>query len=169
MEPSVSVPAGYSGSTPNRLARCFTSSQYRLTQASSFALGLCRASLADQNPQAMVSDMSTTTRNHFTRFGLLALGLLSCVFAFAGPLESKQLLGKWSGLKTFQDFNGQALSSKRTLTFLENGTYVSTNPDTKGRYVIEGNTVVLPNLYRLTFRKGILSDSRGILMHQPPQ
>jgi hypothetical protein len=97
---------------------------------------------------------------------ILALGLLSSGFALAEPLRKDELVGLWSGLKASQGFNGAPLSSKRTLQFLADGTYVSTNPDTRGQYRVDGNTVTLPNLYVLTYKEGILIDARGPLMRQ---
>lgn len=83
----------------------------------------------------------------------------------ANPLRPQDLIGRWYGLKTVQGItlSGGAGTLMRKVEFLADGTYVSEEPNFRGRYQIQGNTVTLPNLYILTFKNDSLSDGYGVL------
>ena len=88
--------------------------------------------------------------------------------ASADLLRAEDLIGRWHGLKTIpgMGFNGGPALLMRSVQFMGDGTYVSEEPNTRGRYQIQGNTVTLPNLYILTFQNGYLYDGEGVLIRQ---
>ena len=91
----------------------------------------------------------------------LAAFSFSCSFAADSSLRREDIIGSWYGLRTGP---GVTISSARRIEFFANGTYISQNPEARGSYFIEGNTVVVPKLSTFTLRGERLVDSMGILI-----
>ena len=98
-------------------------------------------------------------------FALLVLvaGISATFHAAAQPLKRADVVGEWYGLKTVVGVDGRPILLKRSLMFNPDGTYISKEPDTRGRYEISGSTVTLPNLYILTYENGHMRDIKGVL------
>lgn len=82
--------------------------------------------------------------------------------AAAQPVKRADVVGKWHGLKTVVLF-GRTMLLKRSIVFNADGTYISEEPNTRGRYELSGSTVTLPNLYILTYENGHMRDTMGVL------
>jgi hypothetical protein len=109
--------------------------------------------------------VASRARTYLAVLTIVGIVASSSVFASEKELQSKDILGPWYGLKTVP---GMGISTMRRAEFFADGTYVTHNPETRGTYRIEGNTLTLQNLWTFKYKNRTLTDSMGGLVPGNP-
>ena len=94
------------------------------------------------------------------------LAILAGNNAYAGEIRPEDVAGRWSGTKMFTGSDGKPIITRRTITFKADGTYFMEEPAVRGTFKIEGDKLILPNLYIFTVKESGLIDSYGPLIRQ---